>query len=246
VAKLWSLARRCRDLPLDPREFHHAANAAALPLVEACAQCNLDGSGAVIARLQEELAQVPVDPAVAGRHGPLLNILEIIRERRARHAAVLQGPEGEAWLRYWHARLLRDTPEKRPGQYKVAANAIKGLPLTPAENVAGTFRVLLAEILPDLPGGPARGALLYIAVNMIHGFGDGNGRLSRFLLAWETESAGLPPIIIPPAVRAQMARALDSAWLEGELQPLREALRLAHAETGRLLSELQARGPALR
>ena len=57
---------------------------------------------------------------------------------------MLQGPAGEAWLRYWHARLLRDAPDKQPGQFKVAANAIKGLPLTPAENVTGTVRALLS------------------------------------------------------------------------------------------------------
>jgi tetratricopeptide (TPR) repeat protein len=240
LARLRALAERCRALAFDPAEFRHEVGTAALPLVEACRQCNLEGGAAAMVRLRAELEQGSGDPAATDTLRRVENFLAIGRDRRLGGPGTLLGPEGEAWLRYWHARLLRDAPDKRPGHYKVTTNAIKGLPLTPAENVAGTFRALLSELLPALPEGLPRGLLLYIAVNMIHGFADGNGRLSRFLLAWETEAAGLTPIVIPLDVRTQVSRALDVAWLEGELQPLLQALRLAHAETGRLLRELDA------
>jgi tetratricopeptide (TPR) repeat protein len=242
LARLRALAEPCRGLVFEPGEFRHYAGTAALPLLEACVQCNLEGGAAAMVRVREELAQAPDGAALTVPLRQVRNFLHIARDRRASHPRVLAGPEGEAWLRYWHARLLRDAPEKQPGQYKVAANAIKNLPLTPAESVAGTFRALLSELLPAVPEGLPRGLLLYIAVNMIHGFADGNGRLSRFLLAWETESAGLSPIIIPTHARRQVARALDAAWLHGELQPLLESVRLAQAEVARLLREIGAAG----
>jgi tetratricopeptide (TPR) repeat protein len=241
VARLRALAERCRDLAFAPADFRCGADPASLPLVEACLQSNLEGGAEAIARLRAELEMASGSPAVTESLRQALNFMETGRDRTGRDPGVLQGPAGEAWLRYWHARLLRDAPDKKPGQYKVAANAIKNLPLTPAENVTGTVRALLSELLPPVPAGLPRGLFLYVAVNMIHGFADGNGRLSRFLLAWETESAGLPPIVIPTSIRAQVARALDVAWLESELSPLLQALKLAVAETDRLLRQLPER-----
>ena len=170
-------------------------------------------------------------------------MLEIVRERAGRDPAILQSAQGEAWLKYWHARLLADEPEKRPGQYKLAANAIRNLPLTPPDGVSGTLRTMLSELLPALPAGLARGLFLYIGVNMIHGFGDGNGRLARFLLAWECEAAGLTPVLVPPALRAQTAQALDAAWLSADLQPLAAAVEAACTERDRLLIRPSRRVP---
>ncbi|MCU0990714.1 MAG: Fic family protein [Xanthomonadales bacterium] len=247
LARLRSLADRCRDLAFSAEDFRYSADTTSLPLVEACMQANLEGGAAALDRLRAELEPASASPA--GSQSPamakplrqVLHFIEIGRDRQGRDPRVLQGPAGEAWLRYWHARLLRDAPDKQPGQYKVAANAIKGLPLTPAENVTGTIRALLAELLPLVPSGLPRGMFLYIAVNMIHGFADGNGRLSRFLLAWETESAGMPPMVIPTSARTQVARALDVAWLEGQLNPLVAALRLAVTDTDQLLRQLPRR-----
>lgn len=203
-------------------------------------------SGDVTA-LQRALGEAP--PSLGRPHEPSLTRLRTLAERCrnlafnpeefCQDAGAVALPLVEACL---HARLDGGAPDKRPGHYKVTTNAIKGLPLTPAENVAGTYRALLSELLPAVPEGLPRGLLLFNAVNMIHGFADGNGRLARFLLAWEAESAGLSPIVIPKNVQKQVALALDVAWLEGELQPLLEALRLAHAETGRLLREFPASG----
>jgi len=252
LARLRLLAERCRDLTFSAEDFRYGADTASLPLVEACMQANLEGSAEALAEVTVLLRAEPEpasatspamskSPAMAKCLGQVLHFMEIGRDRQGRDPGVLQGPAGEAWLRYWHARLLRDAPDKQPGQYKVAANAIRGLPLTPAENVPGTVRALLSELLPLVPAGLPRGMFLYIAVNMVHGFADGNGRLSRFLLAWETESAGLPPIVIPTTVRTQVARALDVAWLEGELNPFFQALKLAVTATDRLLRQLTER-----
>lgn len=242
LTRLRTLAERCRELAFNPEEFSQDAGAVALPLVEACLHARLDGGAAAMIRLHTELADKSGESAATENLRRVEYFLAIGRDRTTSSPRVLVAPEGEAWLRYWHARLMRGAPDKRPGHYKVTTNAIKDLPLTPAENVAGTYRALLSELLPAVPEGLPRGLLLFNAANLIHGFADGNGRLARFLLAWETESAGLSPVVIPKNVQKQVALALDVAWLEGELQPLLEALRLAHAETGRLLREFPASG----
>ena len=239
VATLRSLAARFRELALDDGTFRYTASTGALPFMEAFALCNLAGGREEIARIYQEVNHLPADPAVAARHPRLLHVLRVIQDRMAHRADLLQGPEGEAWLKYWHARLLRDAPSAMPGQYKPTANSIAGLPLTPAANVAGTVRTLLSEIRPAVPPGLRRGLFMYVAVNMIHGFSDGNGRLGRFLLAWEAEAAGLRPILVPLNVRAEVARTMDAVWLGGDLQPLMEAIGAGHAATDRLLGELQ-------
>ena len=79
---------------------------------------------------------------------------------------------------------------------------------------------------------------MYVAVNKIHGFGDGNGRLSRFLLNWEVEFTKLPIIVIPLNLRARLIHGLETAWYEGRLEPLIASIRESCAETDKLLQHL--------
>jgi hypothetical protein len=130
---------------------------------------------------------------------------------------------------------LRETAEKQPGQFKAVTNAIGNRFLTPPENVAGTFRAMLADFRPTVPAGLPRAVFMYVAVTMIHGFADGNGRLSRFIMNWEAESAGLPAIVIPLKLRAQFTRSMDTAWFAGQLDPLLADLIKAFDETDLLL-----------
>lgn len=246
VATLRALAGKCRDLAGEAPVPRYAAGTGPLPLLEAFTQCNAEGGAAALARLCADPADATdasAETADPSRHRRFQGMRGVIRERAGADPRVLQEPEGEAWLKYWHARLLADEPGKRPGQYKISANAIKDLPLTPPERVAGTYRKLLAEILPEVPGGFVRGLFLYVAANMIHGFGDGNGRLARFFLAWETEAAGTGSLLVPVDMRAEFARGLDAAWLERDLAPLVASLVRAHSRTDALLKELQDLGP---
>jgi tetratricopeptide (TPR) repeat protein len=238
VDKLWSLAALCRDYEFNPQQFRYTADTGHLPFIEACAQCKFEGSADEIAGMYKRLAKPTISTDKSPDSRDILNAWRTIRDRAAFSADLLQGTDGEAWLRYWHARLLSDTPEKLPGQYKAITNAIGNRSLTPPENVAGTFRVLLAEIRPTLPAGLAQAVFMYVAVNMIHGFADGNGRLSRFILNWEAELAAMPLIVMPLNLRAQLTQSMDTAWYEGRLEPLIASIGESCAETDKLLQHL--------
>jgi hypothetical protein len=84
----------------------------------------------------------------------------------------------------------------------------------------------------------AKAVFMYVAVNMIHGFADGNGRLSRFILNWEAESAATPLIVMPLNLRAQLTQSMDTAWFEGRLEPLVASIGESYAETDQLLQHL--------
>lgn len=238
VDRLWTLAALLRDYEFDPHPFSYKADTGNLPFVEAWAQCKFEGGADELARLYQFLANPSADTDTFPRSREIQNAWRIIRDRSAFNADLLQSKDGEAWLRYWHACLLSETPEKLPGQYKAVTNAIGNRPLTPPENVAGTIRVLLADIRPTLPAGLAQAVFMYVAVNMIHGFADGNGRLSRFILNWEAESAAAPLIVIPLNMRAQLTQSMDTAWYEGKIEPLIASLGEACLETDRLLQHL--------
>ncbi len=109
---------------------------------------------------------------------------------------------------------------------------------TPPECTSETYRVLLGDIRSTVPDGLASAVFMYLAMNMIHGFGDGNGRLSRFLLGWECESAGLAAIVIPLELRSDLAKNLVAVLFEKKLEGLVEVLKKAHLATDRLLQQI--------
>ena len=241
VDKLWALAALCRDFRFDPQQFSYSADTGHLPFIEACAQCKVEGGTEQMAELYRQMEKPSSLTIPSAGRREIMNAWRTIRDRKTFSADLLQGADGEAWMRYWHARLLSETPDKLPGHYKAITNAIAHRPLTPPENVAGTFRVLLAEIRPTLPATLARAVFMYMAITLVHGFADGNGRLSRFFLSWEAESAALPSIVIPQNFRAKAARSMDTAWFEGRLDPMVASIGLAFAETDQLLKRFQSK-----
>ena len=239
VTRLRELADRCLGLEPPPAGAVPAGRGEHFQLLEAFAQCKLSGGTDGLAALCRKLREGSAGGPEAQR---FLHALEVIRARQGCDPALLAGPDGEAWLRYWHARLVGCDRYGRPGQYKLSTNLVDGHSTTPAECVAATLRLALREILPGLPAGWTRGLFLYIAVNFVHGFGDGNGRLARFLLAWATESAGAVPLTIPLELRSAAANALSAWWRGGDLRLLLELLQVAHDHTARDLERLQVLG----
>lgn len=239
VKKLRTLAAKFREFEFGPQPFSYHADMNHFPFVEAFVQSKAEVGTREMTKMYKDLSRPTADQDASPENRKILIVRNVNIDRLSLDADLLQTSDGEAWLRYWHARLLSETPEKLPGHYKAATNAIGDRALTPPENVAGTFRVLLTEIRSTLPPGLARAAFMYVAVNMIHGFADGNGRLSRFILNWEAESAAVPPIVIPLSMRARVTQCMDVAWFEGAIEPLVRCIEDARAETGRLLEQLQ-------
>ncbi len=204
---------------VDTASISHPLPAELSHFIEACYQCKIeleaDSVAALYTRISADHGNGHSADELAVRRA-----MQTIQSRSAHSSELLYREEGEAWLRYWHACLMGDRPEKAPGHFKAAANAIGFRQLTPPERVAGTYRALFSQVKSRLPAGAKRGILLYIAANLIHGFSDGNGKLSRFLMAWECESQGLSAILIPPHLRSDATAAMDQAWYENDLDGL--------------------------
>ena len=90
------------------------------------------------------------------------------------------------------------------------------------------------QIIKSFPK-DTRAVFIYLAILSVYGFNDGNGRLARFLLGWETETAGIPAIVIPLNLHAELASSVHHVFFEAELEPLVSVLIRAHASTDNLL-----------
>ena len=75
-------------------------------------------------------------------------------------------------------------------------------------------------------------------LNWIHPFADGNGRLSRFLLAWESEAEGGPRLFVPTNMRKPVAQAINVAWAERRVEPVVQIMTEARTEAWQLLNDL--------
>jgi tetratricopeptide (TPR) repeat protein len=182
VKQLWEYAALCGDLHLEPSDFSYRSDTQHLAFIEACAQCKVDGDARALAAIYLALVKNSADPATINGGRKIQNAWCAIRERRDHDLKFLQQNQGEAWLRYWHARLLDQNPEKYPGQFKAIPNVMGGQhnkEPTPTEGVAGTIRLLLAEIWPSVTDGLNGAVFLNLAINILHGFNDVGRRARR-------------------------------------------------------------------
>jgi len=219
--------------PFDHRLLSASGDAGARALLEAETLCVAEIDTATLAGLLQRLPDPSAgdDPADRG----LLAAWRTVLDRAGFDAARLQEPSGEAWLRYWHARLLSAVPEARPGQFKAVDAAIPGKPAFSPEFVTPICRSLLRELLPAVPAGLARALFLYASLRVLQPFVDGNSRLARFLMNAELEKSGLATVVIPVSWSSRMNRGLDAVLFEGRLDLLVEAVAGAQDEAARQL-----------
>jgi tetratricopeptide (TPR) repeat protein len=230
------LAAIFRDHAFDVRSLAQEGDPEAVALLEAeslCAEAmDIETLAGLLPRLESPAPGTT--PAMQG----LFDALSTVRQRADFDATSLHGPNGEAWLRYWHARLLQLAPETRPGQFKAVDAALPGKPRFDPEFVAPLVRELLGQFLPSVPSGLARALFLYASLRVLQPFTDGNSRVARFLMNAEFEAAGLAPVVIPASSSSAMNRALDSALFEGRVGPLADALVAAQHEAARQAREM--------
>ncbi len=106
-----------------------------------------------------------------------------------------------------HATLLRERPDKRPGQWKERANQAGNTNFVEPELVRGTLHQGFA-CYQALEHPLARAAMLMFVVSEVHPFDDGNGRLARIMGNAELVRGGLSRIIITTSYRQDYLRAL--------------------------------------
>ena len=207
------------------------------PAIEAHFTTHRDAAADKVRASIDRLETGAPSTAFAGdaRSEDLIRIARAVERRRARSDILRQavdGPGGEALLRYWHAAITWHRPECAPGQFKLLANLTAATPshrfIAPVA-VVGTLRRFFSDIYPTVPPGLARGVLLFRAIGSCHPFLDGNGRTARFLLNAELEAAGRHPLVLFPdfgdRYRAAIAAERANADVNGFVALLRDSAR---------------------
>jgi len=235
--RLEKMAEACKEIAFKLPRDSHSGGEEYLPYLEACLQCKLSTDLGVLAGLWLDVVEGCVDPGLPQELQSVLRLQQAIKDRKACTEAQVGYAQDEALVRYWHYRLLKDLPEKLPGQLKVAPNSLGIHRTTPPECLHNALRYLMAELRPNVPAGWVRGIFMYSAINLIHAFIDGNGRLARFFLNLENESAGMPVVLLFPENRREIIKCLDQAHYKQNFEPYREVLKQAYTETGAYLEK---------
>lgn len=110
-------------------------------------------------------------------------------------------------LQRWHRTILGGRPDKRPGQFKTAANQAGSTVFVAPDLVEGTLRRGY-EILRSLTTPTQRGAFAAFLVAEVHPFDDGNGRLTRAVMNSEYVAGDEQRAVIPTITRNDYLRAL--------------------------------------
>jgi Fic/DOC family len=128
-----------------------------------------------------------------------------------------------ALLRRLNRRVLEWRPAMRPGEWKRLANRAGGTVFVAPELVAGTLREAW-RFYETLPAGFPRATFALFAVNEIHPFADGNGRVARLLLNSELSAEGQCRVVVPLCFRADYLGALRAMSRQENPEPLLRAV----------------------
>lgn len=127
-----------------------------------------------------------------------------------------------------HAYLMKERPEKNPGEFKVKPNKAGNTYFVEPKNVIGTLTKGF-EIYKLLNDGFAKSLFMHFLISEVHPFDDGNGRVSRIMMNAELVKAGCIKIIVPTVCR------------DNYLGALRRATRDVHFQTYcKVMDQLQA------
>ena len=160
------------------------------------------------------------------------------------HAAVLRGifrkryPKRitETLIRQLHQDLMRGIQEDA-GDYSKRQRVIAGvqIALTHPKDIPEE----MGSLLRDWGRGPEEKTILEIArfhaqFELIHPFGDGNGRVGRLVMALQCLEFGFPPVVIENARKAEYYDVLEYAQKESD-RPFVRFLADEMGRTGQIL-----------
>lgn len=103
-------------------------------------------------------------------------------------------------LKERHAFLMKERPEKNPGEFKDRPNKAGNTYFVDPKNVIGTLTNGF-EIYQLLKQGLPRALFMHYLITEVHPFNDGNGRLSRIMMNAELVTSGCFKIIVPTVCR---------------------------------------------
>ncbi len=142
----------------------------------------------------------------------------------------------EAELRARHHALMEVRPEIGPGTFKTQPNKAGGTVFVPPSQVRGTLREGF-RLLAGLDEPLARAIFVHFLIADIHPFTDGNGRISRILMASELIRGNLARIVIPTVFREDYLGALRALSRHDDPAPLVRCLDRAQRVTASIVKE---------
>ncbi|MGI4869865.1 MAG: Fic family protein [Janthinobacterium lividum] len=160
--------------------------------------------------VDEAHAMVVGNAPVPGRHADshdVLSTYHLVSNPAEMRVVPATAEELLALLQRRHATLLRERPDKRPGQWKERANQAGNTNFVEPELVRGTLHQGFA-CYQALEHPLARAAMLLFVVSEVHPFDDGNGRLARIMGNAELVRGGLSRLLITTSYRQDYLRAL--------------------------------------
>lgn len=206
--------------------------------VEACLLCRVADTAADMASIWRKIQKNPFDVSLLDEaQSNVFSVWRSVLDRNRLPIALNDLSKGEAWLRYWHFRVLSGTATSLPGLFKFAPNSIGIHRTTAPQHLIEAVRMLMNETAPGVPAGEARAVYMLAAINRIHAFIDGNGRLARFVFNRELQRAGLQTILFLPDMRKTVVGCLDAAQYQNDFEPFQQTLLEARSRTSVLLKE---------
>jgi fido (protein-threonine AMPylation protein) len=133
-------------------------------------------------------------------------------------------------LKTRHAYLMKERPEKEPGEFKQKPNRAGNTYFVQPHDVVGTLKKGF-EIYQLLEEGLQRALFIHYLISEVHPFNDGNGRLSRIMMNAELVKAGLFKIIMPTVCRENYLGALRRATRDRYFQSYCKVMDQAQAYT---------------
>ena len=133
-------------------------------------------------------------------------------------------------LKSRHAYIMKERPEKRPGEFKMKSNKAGNTYFVEPEDVIGTLTHAF-EFYQILKEGIQRALFIHFVVSEIHPFDDGNGRLSRLMMNAELVAVDQYKIIIPIVHRDNYLNGLRRASRENDFSLYFKVMDQAQAYT---------------
>jgi fido (protein-threonine AMPylation protein) len=142
----------------------------------------------------------------------------------------------EAALRARHHALMAARPEVGPGTFKTQPNRAGNTVFVQPAQVRGTLREGF-RLLSGLDEPMARAVFVHFLIADVHPFTDGNGRISRILMATELTHGNLARMVIPTVYREDYLGALRALSRHNDPASLIRCLDRAQSITASIVKD---------